>query len=218
MANWFEVGYWRSFDVAGEDQLEFSASNPGEYEFQIDGFSTDTIEVFDITDSLDPNRIIGLVITGNDPYSVTFGDTITSSKIYLALTEAKIRTQPDAIERFESRNLRSPLNGADWIAITYQDFYEAVQPLAQHRQEGGLRVTVVTTGQVYDEFNHGITSPHAIKDFLTYAYENWQRPAPKYVLLVGDGTYDYRRYYGQAFSNFVPAYLSFTQHAGEVPD
>ncbi|MFQ5816077.1 MAG: C25 family cysteine peptidase, partial [Candidatus Hydrothermarchaeaceae archaeon] len=30
--------------------------------------------------------------------------------------------------------------------------------------------------------------------------------------------YDYRGYYGQEFSNFVPAYLSYTRHAGEVPD
>jgi hypothetical protein len=137
---------------------------------------------------------------------------------YFALTEGKIRTQPEGIERFESRNLRSPTNGADWIAITYGDFSDALQPLAQHRQEGGLRVMVVTTGQVYDEFNHGIASPHGIKNFLTYAYGNWQPPAPRYVLLVGDGTYDYRGYYGQAFSNFVPAYLSYTQYAGEVPN
>jgi hypothetical protein len=218
LANWFEVGYWRSFDAAGENQLEFSVSNPGEYEFRVDGFSNDALEVFDITDSLDPNRIIGLDITGNDLYSVTFGDTITSSKIYLALTEGKMRTQPDAIELFESVNLRSATNGADWIAITYGDFFEAIHPLAEYRRELGLMAMVVTTTQIYDEFNHGITSPHAIKNFLTYAYEKWQRPAPEYVLLVGDGTYDYRRYYGQAFSNFVPAYLSYTQHAGEVPN
>jgi hypothetical protein len=218
LPNWFEVGYLRSFDAMGEDQLEFSVSTPGEYLFQVDGFTSDAIEVFDITDPLNPNRIIGLDITGNDPYSVTFGDTITTTKIYLALTEGKIKTQPDAIEPFESVNLRSPANGADWIAIAHGDFFEALQPLAQHRAGKGLRVKVVTTGQVYDEFNYGIASPHAIKEFLRHAYENWKRPAPKYVLLVGDGTYDYRGYYGQGFSNFVPACLSYTQYAGEVPD
>jgi hypothetical protein len=218
LPNWFEVGYWRSFDAVGENQLEFGFSNPGEYEFRVDGFTTDSIEVFDITDPLNPKRIVGLDISDTKPYSVTFGDAITSNKTYLALTEERIRTEPHGIERFESRNLRSPTNGADWIAITYEDFFDALQPLAQHRQEQGMRVMVVTTGQVYDEFNHGITSPHAIREFLRYAYENWQSPEPQYVLLVGDGTYDYRHYYGQGFSNFVPAYLSYTQYAGEVPD
>jgi hypothetical protein len=218
LPNWFEVGYWRSFDAAGDDQVEFSISTVGDYEFRVDGFAIDSIEVFDITVPLNLKRIVGGKISGTNTYSVTFEDSVTSSTTYVALTEAKIRTEPDEIERFESQNLRSSSNGADWIVITYQDFYEAIQPLAQHRQEQGLRVMVATTGQVFDEFNYGITSPHAIKDFLTYAYENWQRPAPKYVLLVGDGTYDYRRYYGQAFSDFVPAYLSYTQFAGEVPD
>jgi hypothetical protein len=218
LLNWFEVGYWRGFDAAGDDELEFGISTPGEYEFQIDGFTSDAIEVFDITDPLNPRRVVGLDIAGDNPYSVAFEDSVTSEKTYLALTEGKMRTQPEGIERFESRNLRSSSNGADWITITYPDFSDAVQPLAQHRGEQGLRVMVVTTGQVYDEFNHGISSPHGIKEFLRHAYENWQRPAPKYVLLVGDGTYDYRRYYGQEFSNFVPAYLSYTQYAGEVPD
>jgi len=218
LCNWFEVGYWRSFDATGEDYLEFGVSHPGEYEFRIHGFTSESIEVFDITDPLNTKRIIGGNITGTDPYSIIFGDAVTSYKTYLALTEGKIGTEPDRIEQFQGHDLHSPSNGADWIAITNGDFYDALQHLAQYRAEKGLRVKVVTTGQIYDEFNHGISSPHAIKNFLSYAYERWQRPAPKYVLLVGDGTYDYRRYYGQAFSNFVPAYLSFTQHAGEVPD
>jgi len=218
LANWFEVGYWRSFDAGGENQLKFTISNPGEYEFQIHEFGTNNIEVLDTTDPINPKRLVGLEITGSGPYSFAFEDSIETPKTYLALTEAKMRDEPAGIEQFESRNLRSPSNGADWIAITFEGFSDAIQPLAQHRQERGLRVMVVTTEQVYDEFNDGISSPHAIKDFLTYAYENWQHPAPQYVLLVGDGTYDYRHYYGQGFGNFVPAYLSYTQFAGEVPN
>jgi hypothetical protein len=219
LPDWFEVGYWRSFDAAEEDQLEFSFSTAGDHEFRVDGFASDSIEVFDITDPLNPKGILGLDIGGINPYSVTFEDSVTSRKTYVALTEQEAEDrQPDRIERFESRNLRSSSNGADWIAIVHEDFHEALEPLVQHRQEKGLRVMVVTTGQLYDEFGHGITSPHAIKDFLTYAYENWQRPAPKYVLLVGDGTYDYRGYYGQGFGNFVLVYLGYTRYGGEVPD
>jgi hypothetical protein len=218
LANWFEVGYWRRFDATADDQLKFNYGTSGEYEFRVEGFSSNSIEVFDITNSPRPKRILGLNISGTDPYSVTFRDSVTSEKTYLALTEEKIRTEPAGIERFESRNLRSPSNGADWIAIVHEDFHDAIQPLARHRTEQGLRAIVVTSVQAYDEFNHGIASPHGIKEFLRYAYENWQPPAPKYVVLVGDGTYDYREYYGQAFSNFVPAYLSYTAYAGEVPD
>ena len=38
----------------------------------------------------------------------------------------------------------------------------------------------------------GLAAPIAIRDFLSYAYDNWQNPAPQYVLLVGDGSFDYK--------------------------
>lgn len=217
LCNWFEAGYRRSLDAAGDDELEFTISIAGEYEVHVDGFSGNSIEVFDITDPLTPKRFRGLGVTGDGPYSVAFEDSVDAHKTYLALTVEKMKGEPAAIERFESRNLRSPSNSADWIAITHEDFFDEVQPLAQYRQEHGLRAMVVTTTQVYDEFNGGIPSPHAIKDFLRYAYEHWQPPAPGYLLLVGDGTYDYRDYHGQAFGNFLPVYLTYTQCAGEVP-
>ena len=61
-----------------------------------------------------------------------------------------------------------------------------MQPLANFRSQQGLRARVVDVQDIYDEFNHGIINPYAIRGFLKYAYENWQPPAPTYVLFVGD--------------------------------
>ena len=69
---------------------------------------------------------------------------------------------------------------------------------------------------IYDEFGYGVESAQAIRDFLMYAYESWVKPAPKYVLLVGDGTYDARDRFGLGTVNFVPTYLTFTSHMGET--
>ncbi len=86
-----------------------------------------------------------------------------------------------------TENLRGTHNGADYIIITDTPFLPDVQPLAEFRaQQGDLRTKVVNVQNIYDEFNHGILSPYAIRAFLKYAYENWQPPAPTYVLLVGD--------------------------------
>ena len=38
--------------------------------------------------------------------------------------------------------------------------------------------------------NHGILHPKALKDFLSYAYHSWRPPAPRFVLLVGDASWD----------------------------
>jgi hypothetical protein len=58
-----------------------------------------------------------------------------------------------------------------------------------------LRTTVVDVEDVFDEFSFGAYSPLAIRDFLSYAVSSWQR-MPRYVLLVGDATFDPRRYLG----------------------
>ncbi len=47
---------------------------------------------------------------------------------------------------------------------------------------------------IYDEFSGGQVAAEAIRSFLAYAYSNWQPPAPAYVLLLGDGTFDPRGY------------------------
>jgi len=59
-------------------------------------------------------------------------------------------------------------------------------------------------------------TPQAIRDFLTYAYSSWSPPAPQYVLLVGDGTYDAKDISNLGTVNFVPPYLSFTEFMGET--
>jgi len=53
-----------------------------------------------------------------------------------------------------------------------------------------------------------VFSPEAIKAFLSYAYQNWVAPAPAYVLLVGDGNYDYKDVYGSGEPNYLPPYLA----------
>jgi hypothetical protein len=77
-------------------------------------------------------------------------------------------------------------------------------------------VKVVDVEDIYNEFSYGITTPQAIKDFLTHAYNSWARPAPQYVLLVGDSTYDYKDNLGLGTINFIPTYLSWTEYMGET--
>ena len=59
------------------------------------------------------------------------------------------------------------------------DAYGWLDDLAALRQSQGLRVKVVDVQDIYDEFSYGMVTPQAIKDFLTYAYENWAAPAPQ---------------------------------------
>ncbi|MBP7621643.1 MAG: fibronectin type III domain-containing protein, partial [Gemmatimonadales bacterium] len=74
--------------------------------------------------------------------------------------------------------------------------------LLTHRQSvagGDHRTAVIDVQDVYDEFTFGIEDPQAIREFMIHAFANWT-PAPRYLLLVGDGTRDYKNFYGHAES------------------
>jgi hypothetical protein len=64
------------------------------------------------------------------------------------------------------------------------------QNLANWRQTHGLNAMAVDLQDVYDEFAYGNNNAYAVKEFLAYAFESWEKPAPSYVVLMGDGHYD----------------------------
>lgn len=96
----------------------------------------------------------------------------------------------DSIEPLRHANLASATNRADYIIVTHPRLREAIEPLAEFRRDRGLEVMVVSVDDIYNEFHHGIIHPRAIRDFLSTAYHDWQRPAPRFVLLVGDASWD----------------------------
>jgi hypothetical protein len=203
--NWFEVDYHRRF-VASNDQLRFRIDEEGPQRFAVDGFSTSDIAAFDISDATATKRLTNLLVTDGPPFQVQFQDDRPSGKEYL-VTTPKTFLRPRRMEADQPSALRSPANGADYILITHRDFYHDVLPLARHRAAQGWRAMVVDVQDIYDEFSGGVFNPDAIRDFLAYAYANWQSPAPSYVLLVGDGTFDFKDHFGTGQPNFIPPLL-----------
>jgi len=238
--DWLRVGYQRAFRTAN-DQLLFGGDMPDARRYTVDGFSTSDVELYDVTD---PLRAAVIDWTVEDPassslflpltmrsqsaaavqqsaaaapsaFTLRFGDNQATPRRYLAQTPAK-RLSPVSITLDQPSNLQSESSGADYIIITHADFAAAVQPLADYRAGQGLRVRVVDVQDVYDEFGAGLMSAEAIRDFIAHAYANWPRPAPRSVLMVGDGTYDFR-YYKNTTPTYVPPYLDMVDpEAGET--
>ena len=204
--NWFEIDYFHTF-FADNDRLYFDSDQPGTQEFHVDGFSSASLEAYDVTNPLSPLRITGGVVqpTANGQ-QLAFQSTITDEHRYLTQTTDQRLTPLSIIEDIPS-NWKSTSNAADYIIITHAAFLSQVQPLADFRSSQGLRVQVVDVQDLYDEFNGGVFSPEAIRSSLAYAYVNWIPPAPSFVLLVGDGNFDYRNFYGLNTTNYIPPYL-----------
>jgi hypothetical protein len=105
-------------------------------------------------------------------------------------------------------NLVSKKNSADYVLITTEELAAAARSYAGYWQSRGLQTKVIMVEDIMDEFNYGISSPIAVHDFLSYAYTNWSRP-PRYVLLAGNGTYDYKNNLGYG-DNLVPVMMVST--------
>ncbi|MDD4640642.1 MAG: type IX secretion system sortase PorU [Bacteroidales bacterium] len=87
------------------------------------------------------------------------------------------------------------LGAQDFIIITHPDFIDEAEELAQaHRLHDKLRVMVVTTEQVYNEFSSGTPDATAYRRFLKMFYDRATRAEdiPQSLLLFGDGVYDNR--------------------------
>ncbi len=203
--NWFEIGYYAAY-LTGNNPLFFGGDRAGTWEYRVGGFTAPQIELYDITAPASPTRILSAAVQGSGPYTLTFRQAITGPHRYLALSPSQ-RRSPLRIERDRPSDLHSASPGADYIIITHGDFYTATLPLAERRG----RAVVVDVQDIYDEFSAGIFDPTAIHDFLAYAYAEWTPPAPAYVLLVGDGNYDFRNYMksmGLDEPNYIPPYLA----------
>src|SRR5262249_6673024 len=86
------------------------------------------------------------------------------------------------------------------------------------RRSQGLRVETVSIEQVYQEFGFGEEGPKALKDFLEYAYQNWRRPSFKYVLLLGDASYDPKDYLRTGVKDRIPPNIVRTSYLWTASD
>jgi hypothetical protein len=175
--------------------------------YTVSGFSDPNILVFNISNPLMPEWNEATTVDGSaGNYRVSFNASSAGSR-YVALTAGGAGTGL-AVSGDSASGLSSKGNKADYVVIAPSDLIDAARPLADYRKGQGLTTMVVSLDDIMDEFNFGISSPEAIRSFLTYAYKNWSKP-PKYVVLAGEGTWDYRNIFGLG-GNVVPPILVAT--------
>ncbi len=208
---WVEVSY-PAHARAAENRLNIEGIAPGAHQVVVTGFSTGSNGVVRVYDVRDPRHPVQLSTVQaekrGDGYTLHFWDASLTDSSYFLSTEATL-TRPLAIEPDQPSNWHSGGHTYDYIAIVHFSLREAIQPLLDHRAAEGLRVAEVNVQDIYDEFGDGRVDPEAIRSFLAYAYHNWNQgeAPPEYVLLVGDGHYDFTGVSGTTLPNLIPPYL-----------
>ncbi|MCQ4165686.1 C25 family cysteine peptidase [Tahibacter harae] len=100
--------------------------------------------------------------------------------------------KPLSLRAINAADLHRPAAPVDYLIISHARLIDAIQPLAEFHRQRGLKVAVIDVADVYDQFNHGIVHPQAIRSLMQQAYNEWPAPRPRYALLVGDASFDIR--------------------------
>jgi hypothetical protein len=203
--NWFELFNRRNLNLAGIDQLLFRdwmsvGSNTGEF---VVSNSTVNTQVWDITDQFNPVRMQGNFINNE----FRFVNDCARLHEYVAFNNTNFLI-PSIVGKIPNQDLHNS-SPADLLIVAYPTLLVQAQRVAQlHQQQNGLRTRIVTTDQVYNEFGSGSSDPTAIRDFVKMYYDKYKNSPsdkPRYLLLFGDGSFDYKDRVNNN-TNLVPAY------------
>jgi len=110
------------------------------------------------------------------------------AELFLVRDEGFLSLSGTAVDR--PSDWRRTDRQADYLMIAHSSLLKGTERLADFHRSRGLGVAVVDVQDLYDEFNHGVVHPSAIRDFVFHAFSQWAQPAPKFVLLVGDASWD----------------------------
>jgi hypothetical protein len=141
---------------------------------------------------------------------------VEARRRFRIVTESRL-LRPEVLA-VPSARLKREGKRADYVLIGPAALLSAAAPLAELRRSQGLAVELVTTEDIYSEFGFGERSPEAIREFLVYAYHTWRRPSFRYVLLLGDASYDFKDYLGTGVANQVPPLMVPTSYLWTASD
>jgi hypothetical protein len=158
-----------------------------------------------------------LDVTEDTPLWLTGYETSAGDTMRFRAEEGRAYQVTDNPRRAEIRTAtptrwKTPYHHADYVVIGPRRFLHVADPLIQHRQAQGLKALAVPLEDIYAEFGFGEERPEAIRDFLSHAFHNWREPSVRYVLLLGDATYDYKDYLETGVKNHVPPLMLETPY------
>ena len=186
------VGYLDYIRVTYERIL---SGDRGQFEFTTN--NSDTYRASDVNAiwELNPNGTIQ-VFQSNNNREVYFNSNENAYRYHVySADDAYSPKRSGYGDTFTSPQLRERLaNEAEYIIITHDDFIDEATKLADHhRTHTGLKSSVLTLSEIYDDFSAGNIDIMAIRNAIRYAYlNNSDDNKPKYVCLFGDTSYDYK--------------------------
>ena len=165
-------------------------------------------EIWNITDKAKIHRM-PTTLEGN---TLTFlGSNKSGIQEYIAVnTNAGGWLTPKVIGTIGNQNIHA-LQNIDYVIICPAEFTEQAKRLAQaHEQIDGITAAVITDQQAYNEFSSGTPDATAYRWVMKMLYDRANNSSsiqkPRWLLLMGDGTYDNRKLRTNSGQNILLTY------------
>ncbi|MBT8255394.1 MAG: type IX secretion system sortase PorU [Bacteroidia bacterium] len=181
--------------------IQYNISNTGQF-----------TQIWDVTN---PASITTLQNDGSA--NISFKANAGQIREYLAVHSGDYLTPVEAeVSQIPNQNLKGTIfndgsgnfQDIDYLIVTAPFLLQPALRLANHHKNStGLRVKVVTTDKIYEEFNSGKQDIGAIRNFVRYIYENASTPNNriKYLCLFGDSSVDMKNRLANN-NNIIPTY------------
>ena len=200
--------------INDDENREVFIDGNGNFTFSI---GTRNAVVFNITNPLFP-YLLPTEMNG-DSY-LAYDTTTTLSRYYIArdFNTPEVFLEPEAGKLY-----REDLSSTDMLIITSRTLEPALWKYKVYRElnfpvlrdslweKGTGRITIATVEDIYRDFGYGMHDPVAIRNFIYHVYTSSfynGSPRLKFLLMVGDGTYDYRGIETKE-GNIVPPFEPF---------
>lgn len=204
--DYFTIQYEKELKAFSDNLLFFSEPQNGVVEYSLNGFSSSNIRVYDVTDFANVKVVTNYSMLSGGECKFQFDESASQRAKYYAVGSDQFKTPINPVE-VPNSNLHGESVGAKYLIITHKNFKDAANKLKTYKENQApvtISSYVADVDEIYNEFSGGLLDPTAVRDYIKYAYDNWQIK-PEYVLLFGKGTYDYKNIEGYN-DNFVPTW------------
>jgi hypothetical protein len=205
---WFELLAKRSLTMVGDAMTFRSIASAGAgnvSNFQLSGAGSNTV-VWDVTNI----AAIQQMSSTTSGSQLTFAANTDQLKEFIALNTNGTFSNPNFVAQVPNQNLHA-FGQPKMVIVAYDDFVSAANDLANyHINTDNISTGVVSLSQVYNEFGSGKPDISAIRDFMEMLYQRAGTDTsklPRYLLLLGDGSYDPKGRIADA-NNFISTYQS----------
>lgn len=203
--DYFEIEYRKSLSAVSDNLLFFSKDTTANIDYTLSNFSNSNIQVFDVTDYASIKSIGSATISGGQ-FRFQAGEVKNKVSKYLAVNQSAFKVPINGI-KITLPNLRGNVSGSEMVVIAPRDFKTQAERYVAYRSNQSpnkLSAQVFYVDDIMNEFSGGLLDPTAIRDLVKFAYDNWQIK-PSYLLLFGDGDYDYLNT-EKIGKNFIPTF------------